>query len=149
MALVSARQIMDLRVIRRRTPPRRITASGGFVAGFGGYFVIAAGLSMIALPHVVGIALMVAVSGLVGWRTTLPVAAGVGALGWLFYSGFVTHSYGRLGIVGLQDVVVACLLLGVAIGAVLLRIVAARRAARPWQLTLVVFPAHADRRHVR
>jgi hypothetical protein len=58
-----------------------------------------------------------AIVGAIGWRSTLPAALGVGVLGWPFYSGFIAHTQGQLGSIGVRDAVVLVVLVGIALGA--------------------------------
>jgi Predicted membrane protein (DUF2254) len=93
----------------------RLPAAAGAL-GFGGYLVAAAAISLSHNGSVVGAALM-------GWWTTVPGALWIGVMGWFFYSGFVTHVHGQLGIVGVSDAVVALTLIVAAVAAA---------GARPW-----------------
>ena len=100
---------------------RRLPAAASGALGFGGYLVAAAVISLAHDGPLVGIALLVTGAALMGWWTTVPGAVWIGTLGWFFYSGFVTHAYGQLGIVGVSDLVMAVALLGVAVGAAAIR----------------------------
>jgi hypothetical protein len=88
----------------------------GTAASFGVYLVVAALLTAVPFGHTAGIVLLLAIAGTFGWWATMPGAVGIGALGWLFYSGFVAHAHGQLGLTGPRDAVV----LGVLVGAALL-----------------------------
>jgi hypothetical protein len=88
----------------------------GAAASFGVYLVVAALLTAVPFGHTAGILLLLAIAGTFGWWATMPGAVGIGALGWLFYSGFVAHGHGQLGLTGPRDAVV----LGVLVGAALL-----------------------------
>jgi hypothetical protein len=88
----------------------------GTSVGFGVYLVVAALLTAVPFGHTAGIVLLLAIAGTLSWWATIPGAVGIGALGWLFYSGFVTHAHGQLGVTGPRDAVV----LGMLVGATLL-----------------------------
>jgi hypothetical protein len=87
----------------------------GTAASFGVYLVAAALLTAVPLGHTAGIVALSAIAGMVSWWATIPGAVGIGALGWLFYAGFVTHAHGQLGVTGPKDAVVLGMLLGVAL----------------------------------
>jgi hypothetical protein len=84
----------------------------GTAASFGVYLVVAALLTAVPFGHTVGIVLLLAIAGTLSWWATIPGAVGIGALGWLFYSGFVTHAHGQLGVTGPRDAVVLGMLVG-------------------------------------
>ncbi|QUQ64393.1 hypothetical protein JJ691_21130 [Kutzneria sp. CA-103260] len=109
---------------------RRLPAAASGALGFGGYMIAAMVISLAHDGPLVGIALLVTGAGLMGWWTTVPGAVWIGGLGWFFYSGFVTHAHGQLGVVGGSDVAMAGLLLGAAMGAAAVRPVVLRRRAR-------------------
>jgi hypothetical protein len=88
----------------------------GTSAGFGVYLMGAALLTAVPFGHTAGIVLLLAIAGTLSWWATIPGAVGIGALGWLFYSGFVAHAHGQLAITGPRDAVV----LGVLVGGALL-----------------------------
>lgn len=87
-------------------------AAVGTAASFGVYLVVAALLTALPFGHTVGVVLLLAVAGTLSWWATIPGAVGIGALGWLFYSGFVTHADGQLGVTGPRDAVVLGMLIG-------------------------------------
>jgi hypothetical protein len=68
-------------------------------------------------PPLVQLATITALVGLCSVGTTRTVAVCVAAIGWLLANGFVVHTLGQLGFVGLGDVVRAVLLLAVALTA--------------------------------
>jgi hypothetical protein len=70
----------------------------------------------VSFGHTAGVVLLLAIAGTLSWWATIPGAVGIGGLGWLFYSGFVVHAHGQLGITGPKDAVV----LGVLVGGALL-----------------------------
>lgn len=107
-------------------------AAVGCAAGFGAYLVVAAGVTAFAPGYSVDVGVLVVVAALIGFWTALPGAAMVGLLGWLFYSGFVTHSKGVLGVTGARDGVIALVLVAVAVLASLLHgAVTSARRRRP------------------
>jgi hypothetical protein len=89
-----------------------MSAAVGTSVGFCVYLVAAALLTMVSFGHTAGIVLLLAIAGMLSWWATIPGAVGIGALGWLFYSGFVAHAHGQLGITGRQDAVVFGVLVG-------------------------------------
>lgn len=108
---------------------RRLPAAASGALGFAGYLLAAMAIALWQHGPVAGSALLVIAAGLMGWWTTVPGALWIGGMGWFFYSGFVTHAYGRLGFVGVSDVVMAGVLIVAAAGAA---------AARPLVLRLRV-----------
>lgn len=107
-------------------PLRRIPAAISAPVAFGGYLVVAAGLTMVRPGRPAGVVALLVIAALVGWWTTVPGAVGAGLLGWPFYAGFVTHADGVLGLTGRQDAVVVGALLAAAGSAVAVRAVFAR-----------------------
>jgi hypothetical protein len=93
-------------------PEGRMPAPVALAAALGLDLLLAAVFAL-AHPAVVPAVLVLALAaGALSWWTTVPGALGVGALGWLFYSGFVTHTQGQLGGLDLRDGIVAAILLG-------------------------------------
>lgn len=109
---------------------RRLPAAAVGALGFGGYLVAATVISLLHDGPLTGVALLLTVAGLMGWWTTVPGALVIGGMGWFFYSGFVTHAYGQLGIVGGTDAAMAAALLVAAVGAAAARPLVLRRRAR-------------------
>ena len=109
---------------------RRLPAAAAGALGFGGYMVAAMVISMSHHGPLIGIGLLVVGAGLMGWWTTAPGALWIGAMGWFFYSGFVTHAHGQLGVVGGSDVLMAVALIGAAVGAAVVRPMVLRRRVR-------------------
>lgn len=107
----------DVVTVQRSGEPRRLTPSLAWCAAFLTYLMAGAALSVVHVPHEAGSCLLFVVAAVVGWWTTAPGAVGVGLLGWPFYSGFVVHAQGQLGVTGWLDAVVAGLLVLVAVGA--------------------------------
>jgi hypothetical protein len=95
-------------------------------AGFLVYLVMAALLTAVPLGHTGGIVVLLVTAGVLSWWATMPGAVGIGALGWLFYSGFVAHAHGQLGFTGPMDAVV----IGVLVGGALLSAVVRRFLSR-------------------
>lgn len=106
-----------------------MSAAVGISAGFGVYLVVAALLTAVSFGHTVGIVLLLAIAGTLSWWATIPGAVGIGALGWLFYSGFVAHTHGQLGITGPTDAVVLGVLVGGALLSAAVRSLLSRGAA--------------------
>ncbi|HEX7660959.1 MAG TPA: hypothetical protein VF444_15920 [Pseudonocardiaceae bacterium] len=102
----------------------------GFALAFAGYFVMVLPLTVVPVWHPVGAALLLVVAVSVGCRVSVPVAMLIGGMGWLFYSGFVTHTHGQLGIVGPSDAEVAVLFVGAAMIAAGARVAVVRFGAR-------------------
>jgi hypothetical protein len=109
---------------------RRLPAAASGALGFGGYMIAATVISLAHDGPLVGVALLVTGAGLMGWWTTVPGALWIGGMGWFFYSGFVTHTYGQLGIVGVSDAAMAAALIGAAVGAAATRPSILRRRGR-------------------
>jgi hypothetical protein len=103
-----------------------MSAAVGISVGFGVYLVAAALLTAVSFGHTAGLVLLLVIAGTLSWWATIPGAVGIGALGWLFYSGFVAHAHGQLGITGPMDAVV---LLGGALLSAVVRRLLSRRAA--------------------
>jgi hypothetical protein len=101
----------------------------GTAASFGVYLIAAALLTAVPLGHTGGIVLLLAIAGTFSWWATLPGAVGIGTLGWLFYSGFVAHAHGQLGLTGPRDAVVLGVLLGGALLSAAVRRFLSRSAA--------------------
>ena len=91
---------------RRRFPVSMVCA-----IATGGYLAVAVVLSAVPVPHALGAALLVLVAIAAGACGREPAAVGVGMLGWLFYSGFVTHTHGQLGFDGTDRYVAPALVL--------------------------------------
>ena len=106
-----------------------MSAAVGTSVGFGGYLVVAALLTAVSFGHTAGIVLLLAIAGTFSWWATLPGAVGIGTLGWLFYSGFVVHAHGQLGLTGPRDAVVLGVLLGGALLSAAVRRFLSRSAA--------------------
>jgi hypothetical protein len=84
----------------------------GTAGSFGGYLLAAALLTAVPFGHTSGIVLLLVIAGTFSWWATVPGALGIGTLGWLFYSGFVAHAHGQLGLTGPRDAIVLGVLLG-------------------------------------
>ena len=113
-----------VRLSPRRAPwASRAPLNGplGWVIGCAAYLLAAAALSVASVPHRVGLAVLLAIAASAGWRTSRLGAAGIGGVGWLFYSGFVTHAHGQLGITGITDAYTTLALVFTAVGASCLR----------------------------
>jgi hypothetical protein len=104
-------------MVDRTVARRRLAASFALAVGFGAYLVAGAALAVVHVNHVDGVVLLLIIAAVIGWWATVPGAILVALLGWPFYSGFVTHAYGQLGVTGPIDAVVAVLLLVFAVGA--------------------------------
>jgi hypothetical protein len=112
------------RAVRRRLP-----AAAAGALGMAGYSVMAVSVALTPHDMPIDVLLTLAAAGLAGWWTTVPGAVWIGALGWFFYSGFVTHTEGQLGVVGVSDAVMAGALLVVAVAATATRTLLLRRRA--------------------
>ena len=93
----------------------RMPAAIAISAGFGAGLVLAAGFASIGPSVVTGVVVLAAVTVVLSWFSTVPGALGIGVLAWLFYSGFVAHSHGQLGVTGARDAIVAAVLIGLAL----------------------------------
>jgi hypothetical protein len=87
----------------------------GTAASFGVYLVAAALVTAVPFGRIGGIVLLLVIAGTLSWWATLPGAVGIGTVGWLFYSGFVAHAHGQLGLTGPRDAVVLGVLVGTAL----------------------------------
>jgi hypothetical protein len=119
------------RVVGQRHPrdgrmPAAIAISAGFCAGL----LLAAGFSLLGPSQGTGIAVLAAVTIVLGWFSTVPGALGIGVMSWLFYSGFVAHSHGQLAVTGVRDEIVAAVLIGLALLVSVFRAVLSYRSAR-------------------
>ncbi|REH46908.1 hypothetical protein BCF44_10672 [Kutzneria buriramensis] len=115
---------------------RRLPAAAAGALGMAGYSVVAVSVALTPHDVPVDVLLTLAAAGLTGWWTTVPGALWIGVLGWFFYSGFVTHADGQLGVVGVSDALMAGALLVVAVGAAAVRPLLLRRRARAAQAAL-------------
>jgi hypothetical protein len=106
--------------------PAAIAISSAFGVGL----VLAAGFAVFGPSQGTGIVLLAAVTVTLSWLSTVPGALGIGAMSWLFYSGFVVHSHGQLGVTGAKDGVVAAVLVGLALFVALTRAVLTFRRVR-------------------
>jgi hypothetical protein len=114
MALVRTPQLPRVRSTDRPEDDAtgRMTTAMGIAAGFGAYLVVAALVTAVPMGHVAGVLVLVVVAGTLSWWATVPGALGIGLLGWPFYSGFIAHARGQLGIGGRQDAIVLAVLVG-------------------------------------
>ena len=99
-------------------------------AGFGAGLLLAAGFALLGPSQGTGITVLVAVTIVLSWFSTVPGALGIGVMSWLFYSGFVAHSHGQLAVTGTKDGIVAAVLIGSALVASVFRAVIAYRHVR-------------------
>lgn len=99
-------------------------------AGFGAGLLLAAGFGLLGPSQATGVVVLASVTVVLSWFSTVPGALGIGALGWLFYSGFVAHSHGQLAVNGTRDGIVAAVLIGLAVAVSTLRAVLSHRQAR-------------------
>lgn len=119
------------RVVRQRHPrDGRMPATIAISAGFGAGLLLAAGFSLLGPSQGTGIAVLAAVTIVLSWFSTVPGALGIGVMSWLFYSGFVAHSHGQLGVTGVRDGIVAAVLIGLALAVSVFRAVLSYRSAR-------------------
>jgi hypothetical protein len=121
--------LLRIRHPRPDTRPARMPASIALVAAFGADLVFAALVTAAHVNHTAGIVALAVIAGVLSWWSALPGALGVGVLGWLFYSGFVAHADGQLGVTGPRDLVVLAVLAGTVTGAVGVRSLAQRCSA--------------------
>jgi hypothetical protein len=116
-----------------RTPRARVAVGRlpDFVVpaiAFAAYLTAAAWASLLpttAPARAVGAVTLVGVAAVIGWWSRPTVALAVGAFGWFFWSGFMTHGDGRLGVVGAADAWVLVGLVTAAGGASLIRLLLA------------------------
>jgi len=99
-------------------------------AGFGAGLVLAAAFTLLGPSRGAGIVVLAVATVALSWFSTVPGALGIGAMSWLFYSGFVAHSHGQLAVTGIRDGVVAAVLVGLALVVSVLRAVLTYRGVR-------------------
>jgi hypothetical protein len=117
------RPVVDQTEGQRHPREGRMPAAIAISAGFGAGLLLAAGFSLFGPSQATGIVVLAAVTIVLSWFSTVPGALGSGVLGWLFYSGFVAHSHGQLGVTGVRDAIVAAVLIGLALAVSLFRAV--------------------------
>ena len=108
----------------------RMPAAIAISAGFGVGLLLAAGFALLEPSRSTGIVLLAVATIVLSWFSTVPGALGIGVMGWLFYSGFVAHSHGQLAVTGVQDAIVAAVLIGLALVVSVFRAVLAYRPMR-------------------
>jgi hypothetical protein len=96
-------------------------------AGFGVGLLLAAAFALFAPAQGTGIVVLAVATVALSWFATVPGALGIGAMSWLFYSGFVAHSHGQLAVTGARDGIVAAVLIGLALIVSLFRAVLSYR----------------------
>jgi hypothetical protein len=129
MTLARTPHLEKVRADRPDDDSGRMSTPMGIAAGFGVYLVVAAVVTAVPMSHPADVAVLLAVAGALSWWATVPGALGIGLLGWPFYSGFIAHAHGQLGISGGQDAVVLGALVGTALLAVAVRALLSRHRA--------------------
>ena len=117
------RPVVDQTEGQRHPREGRMPAAIAISAGFGTGLLLAAGFALFGPSQLTGIVVLAAATIVLSWFATVPGALGIGAMGWLFYSGFVAHSHGQLAVTGARDGIVAAVLIGLALVVSLLRAV--------------------------
>jgi hypothetical protein len=124
------RPVPDRAVELRHPGEGRMPAAIAISAGFGAGLLLAAGFTLLSPSQSTGIVVLAMVTVVLSWFATVPGALGIGVMGWLFYSGFVAHSHGRLAVTGSKDAIVAAVLIGLALVVSVFRAIIAYRHVR-------------------
>ncbi len=108
----SGSSVVDQVAVGRHPREGRMPAMIAISAGFGVGLVLAAGFALFGPGPITGIVVLAVVTVVLSWLSTVPGALGIGAMSWLFYSGFVVHGQGQLAVSGTRDAVAAAILVG-------------------------------------
>ena len=122
----------------------RMPAAIAISAGFGAGLLLAAGFALFGPSVGTGVVVLAAATAVLSWFSTVPGALGIGVMGWLFYSGFVAHGHGQLGVTGPRDAIVAAVLIGLAL---LVSVVRAVLSLRPLRFPEVRVPRQRSAQH--